>query len=59
VGHTLQSKVNKSFEGKVIGIDVHHPKDYQKYWPGGTSEGLLIKDEKYFRVLANGTNKEI
>ncbi len=59
VGHTLQSKVNRQYNGKVIGIDVKHPKDYQKYWPKGQTEGLLIKNNKYYRVLANGEKVEI
>ncbi len=59
VGHTLQSKVNRQYNGKVIGIDVKHTKDYQKNWPRQQSEGLLIKDNKYFRVLANGEQIEL
>lgn len=59
VGHTLQSKVNRQYNGKVIGIDVKHPKDYKKYWPHGKSEGLLIEGNKYYRVFANGDKKEI
>lgn len=59
VGHTLQSKVNRQYNGKVIGIDIKHPKDYRKTWPNQKSEGLLIKDGKYYRVLANGKKKEI
>lgn len=59
VGHTLQSKVNRQYNGKVIGIDVHHPKDYKNYWPRGSSEGLLIEGEKYYRVLSDGSKKEI
>ena len=59
VGHTLQSKVNRQYNGKVIGIDVKHPKDYQKYWPKGKSEGLLIKNDKYYRVFADGGKQEI
>lgn len=59
VGHTLQSKVNKTFNGKVIGIDVHHPKDYHKNWPNGKSEGLLVKGDSYYRVFANGDKKEL
>jgi len=57
VGHTLQSKVNRQYNGKVIGIDVKHPKDYHKNWPNGKSEGLLIKGNKYYRVFANGDKK--
>ncbi len=59
VGHTLQSKVNRQYNGKVIGIDVKHPKDYKKYWPYGKSEGLLIKENKYYRVLADGEMLEL
>ncbi len=59
VGHTLQSKVNRRYGGKVIGIDVKHPKDYHKNWPHKTSEGLLIEGGKYFRVFSNGARKEI
>ena len=59
VGHTLQSKVNRQYNGKVIGIDVKHPKDYQKHWPKGKSEGLLIENDTYYRVFADGDKKEI
>jgi len=59
VGHTLQSKINKVYNGKVIGIDVHHPKDYHKNWPSGKSEGLLIENNKYYRMFANGKKEEI
>lgn len=59
VGHTLQYKVNRKYNGKVIGIDVKHPKDYHKNWPNPKSEGLLIEGNKYFRVFHNGEKKEI
>ena len=59
VGHTIQSKVNRQFNGKVIGIDVNHSNDYHKNWPSKKSEGLLIQGNKYFRVFANGKKKEI
>ena len=59
VGHTLQSKVNRQYNGKVIGIDVKHPKDYQKHWPSGKSEGLLIENDTYYRLFANGDKKEL
>ena len=59
VGHTLQSKVKRHYNGKVIAIDVKHPKDYQNHWPKGESEGLLIKDNKYYRVLNTGEKEEI
>jgi hypothetical protein len=59
VGHTLQSKVNRQFNGKVIGIDVKHPKDYHKNFPNSESEGLLIEKGKYYRVLHDGKKVEI
>ncbi|MFT3677772.1 MAG: metallophosphoesterase [Chitinophagaceae bacterium] len=59
VGHTLQSKVNRRYKGKVTGIDVRHPKDYSKSFPVRSSEGLLIEGGKYYRVLYNGQKKEI
>jgi hypothetical protein len=59
VGHTIQSKVNRSFAGRVIGIDVSHPKDYHKNWPNKQSEGLLIKGGKYYRLLHDGQREEI
>ncbi len=59
VGHTLQSKVNKQYNGKVIGIDVKHPKDYARSIPNQKSEGLLIEGKRYYRVLHNGKKKEI
>jgi hypothetical protein len=59
VGHTLQSKVNREYNGRVIGIDVHHPKDYIKIWPSGKTEGLVIEKNKYYRAFADGNKKEI
>ena len=59
VGHTVQSKVNRSFEGKVIGIDVLHPKDYYKFWPRRKSEALLIQGIEYYRVLHSGKRIQI
>ncbi|MGB6153216.1 MAG: metallophosphoesterase [Pricia sp.] len=59
VGHTVQWRVNKQFNGKVFAIDVKHPKDYNKNWPNKKSEGLLIDKGKYYRLLANGHKKEL
>jgi hypothetical protein len=59
VGHTLQPKVNKQYNGKVIGIDVKHPKDFSKILPNKKSEALLVDGNKYYRVLHNGEKKEI
>lgn len=59
VGHTLQSGINRQFNGKVIGIDVKHPKDYHKNFPDTKSEGLLIEGDKYYRVFHNGEMEEI
>ena len=55
----LQWKPKKYFEGKVIAIDVKHPKDYNSNWPSKSSEGLFIKNNKYFRAQADGTLKEL
>ncbi|WP_420572258.1 metallophosphoesterase [Kordia sp.] len=57
VGHTLQSKVQSFFNGKVIAIDVHHPKDYNKSWPNGQSEGVLIENDVMYRLLYDGTRE--
>ncbi len=59
VGHTLQSKVNSLYQGRLIGIDIKHPKDYHKNWPNQESEGLLIVNDTYYRVLANADKEEI
>ncbi len=59
VGHTLQSKIKKQYNGKVIGIDIKHPKDYNKSWPNQKSEGLLIEDNNYYRVLHDGEREKI
>ncbi len=59
VGHTLQSKVKSHYKGKVIGIDVMHPKDYHKNWPNKTSEGLLIDGNTYYRVFDDGEKKAL
>ena len=54
VGHTIQRNVEIRHHGKVISIDVVHPKDYHKNWPNGKSEGLLIENGTYFRLLHTG-----
>lgn len=59
VGHTLQTKVNRKFNGKVIGVDVKHPKDYHNNFPTPKSQGLLIDGNKYYRVMYNGEKEEI
>ena len=59
VGHTIQWHVNKHYNGKVIAIDVKHPKDYNQNWPNKKSEGLLIINDTYSRLLANGNSKEL
>jgi hypothetical protein len=59
VGHTIQSKVNRTYKGKVIGIDVEHRKDCYKTFPKNNTEGLLIENNKYYRVFENGDKKEI
>ncbi|MBU3006118.1 metallophosphoesterase [Paraglaciecola arctica] len=54
VGHTIQFKVNKQFDGKLFAIDVKHPGDYQTNFPSKSSEGLLINQGRYYRVLDDG-----
>ena len=58
VGHTIQDKVNKKHNGKIIGIDIKHPQDYYKYWPKQKSEGLLIENNNLFRLYDNGKKTE-
>jgi len=59
VGHTLQWSVKKLYNGKVFAIDVKHPKDYNENWPNKNSEGLLIIEGKYYRILADGEKLEL
>ncbi|MFZ6013936.1 MAG: hypothetical protein ACOYXT_26590, partial [Bacteroidota bacterium] len=59
VGHTIQSKVRKLFNGKVFGIDVKHPSDDRVDWPLGKSEGLLIEGDTYYRVLDTGIKHKL
>ncbi len=59
VGHTIQSKVNRQYNEKVIGIDVQHPNDDHRLWPKGKSEALLIEGDIYYRVFDNGTKERI
>ena len=59
VGHTIQGKVKKLYQGKVFAIDVKHANDYHKNWPNKESEGLLIENDSYYRVLNNGEKKEL
>ncbi|WP_286235415.1 metallophosphoesterase [Thalassotalea sediminis] len=55
VGHTLQWRVKTFFEGKVVAIDVKHPSDYETHLPPRSSEGLLIKNNLFYRLLSNGS----
>jgi hypothetical protein len=59
VGHTIQRKVKKMHNGKVFSLDVNHPKDYRKSWPHKSSEGLLIENGNYYRVLHNGKKEKL
>jgi len=59
VGHTLQRRVNRQYDGKVVAIDVAHRNDDHKLWPEGRSEGLLIEDGVYYRVLEGGARETI
>ena len=59
VGHTPQWTVKSLYNNKVFAIDVKHPKDYKDNWPKKKSEGLLIKDDKYIRLLNNQKTFEL
>ncbi|CAL2103495.1 Metallophos domain-containing protein [Tenacibaculum sp. 190130A14a] len=59
VGHTIQSKVKKYYNGKVLAIDVKHPDDYSSSWPNKKSEGLLIENNNFFRTFYNGTKEKL
>ncbi len=59
VGHTPQWTIKSLFNKKVFAIDVKHPKDYINNWPNKKSEGLLIKDDKYIRLLMNQKTFEL
>ncbi len=59
VGHTLQWKVNKMYDGKVYAIDVKHPSDYISMLPNKKSEGLLIENKTFYRVLHNGKQYQL
>ena len=59
MGHTLQGKINRSYNEKVIGIDVKHPSDDHLNWPVGKSEALLIDQDRYYRIVSNGSKEEL
>ncbi len=50
VGHTIQNKINRKYDGKIIAIDVEHPKDYYKYFPEKNTEGLLIENGIFYKI---------
>ena len=54
VGHTLQYKVNQQFDYRLFAIDVKHPEDYNTSFPVKRSEGLLIEQQQYYRLLDDG-----
>jgi hypothetical protein len=55
VGHQPQSRVKSLYSGKVWAINVKHPRDYRGSFPERRSEGLLITNGQYFRLLDDGT----
>lgn len=59
VGHTLQGKVRALHEQRVFAIDVRHRKDYLSSFPPRRSEGLLIKDGEFFRLLRDGRQLQL
>ncbi len=54
VGHTLQGNVTKLHDGLVYAIDVKHPQDYLVSFPPRSSEGLLVKNGQFYRLLEDG-----
>ena len=54
VGHTLQFKVNQQFDYQLFAIDVKHPEDYNASFPIKRSEGLMIQQQQYSRLLEDG-----
>jgi hypothetical protein len=59
VGHTIQSSINTTFDGKLIAIDVKHPSDYEKNLPSKSSEALLIEGNNFYRLLENSKRIEL
>ncbi|MGI9201037.1 MAG: metallophosphoesterase [Woeseiaceae bacterium] len=55
VGHQPQSKVRSLYSRKIWAINVKHPRDYRGSFPERRSEGLLISNDEYFRLLDDGT----
>ena len=55
VGHQPQSRVKSLYSGKVWAINVKHPRDYRGSFPERRSDGLLITNGQYFRLLDDGT----
>jgi hypothetical protein len=59
VGHTPQWTVKSLYNNKVFAVDVLHSKDYKENWPKKKSEGLLIEDSKFIRLLNNQKTFEL
>ena len=57
VGHTLQKEVTKLYNGRVIAIDIKHPKDYRNIWPSVDSQGLIVKNGQTYRAHADGSTE--
>ncbi len=55
VGHTLHSRVQALYQGKVFAIDVRHPWDYRSGFPPRRSEGLRLQDHRAWRVRDDGS----
>lgn len=54
VGHTLQFSVNSHYDDKLFAIDVKHPNDYRASIPIKHSEGLMIQQDFFYRLLDDG-----
>lgn len=59
VGHTPQRQVQALYQGKVLAVNVRHPRDFQRSFPPRRSQGLLIEQGRYYRLLADGTREAL
>lgn len=59
VGHTMKWRVSKMYDGRVYAIDVQQPRDYRAQIPSGSSQGLLIENGVYYRLLDDGERQAL
>lgn len=54
VGHTTQEKIASRFNGKVIGVDLHTPRDHKNYFPQRHAGMLLYEGNKFYVLTDTG-----